>query len=151
MMMEVEKFFHTEVDTTQIPATLEGFRRIEKLHPSAVKCFMDGDDIVSVALTIPTTKELAKKFIAGDITERELLERSEPKERYEALYFHLAFTLRAYRGRKLTEKMFEEAVREIPCEKDAMYFAWSFSDGGNKVLDALENDLGIIIHRKPHN
>jgi hypothetical protein len=149
ILNEIEKFFEMGIDEKQAPATIENFRKIEKLHPSAIKYFMDGEDIVSIALTVPTSKDLAEKFLSDKITEREFFALSRPMEQYGAIYFHIAFTLRPYRGRGLTAKMFEESVREIPHTEDAIFLSWPSTDAGNKVLDKVASELHITIHRKP--
>lgn len=148
ILNEIEKFFQMGIDEKQAPSTLELFRKIEKQHSSAIKCFFDGNNIVSIALSLPTSKDLAEKFLSDKITERELFALSEPMEQYGAIYFHIAFTLRPYRGRGLTAKMFEESVREIPHSEDAIFLSWPSTDAGKKVLDKVENELNIIIRRK---
>jgi hypothetical protein len=149
ILKEIEKFFQMGVNEKQAPATVEVFHKIETLHPSAVKYFMDGDDIVSIAFAVPTSKDLAEKFLSDKITERELFALSGPMERYGALYFYIAFTLRPYRGRGLTAQMFAASVREIPHTDDVIFLSWPSTDAGNKVLDTVERELNIIIRRKP--
>jgi hypothetical protein len=150
-MAELEEdFFHTKDDPTQADTTLECSHQLLRLHPSAIKGIIKDGEPISWVITMPTSRELAERFLKDEITEHELLDVTEPRDVYDALYLLIAFTVPEHRGNRYTAGLFEQAIREIPHTSDTLFVSWPFSEGGKKVLERVEKDLGISISLKKH-
>ena len=91
---------------------------------------------------MPTTKELAEKFLDKEITERELLDLTKWQEKYSVIYLCAAITILEYRRKGLALKLFKQAIAKIPKIEDYMLFAWPIGEGVEGLNKKLENDLG---------
>lgn len=140
-----EQFFGTASDPSQMPATRESFHKLQKLHPKTVVYRLENGEPVSWVVVLPTSTELMEKFLKGEINERELLDLTEPQDRYAALYLCAAFTVPEHRRRGYAVEMFKEAIEAIPHTKDVKLFAWIFSEEGRKLTEKLNSILGAKI------
>jgi hypothetical protein len=78
--------FRTEEDSSQLRVT-EGVReRLLRIHPCTLSEESDADGPIAWVLVIPTTHDLAGQFVEGQISERELFEKSPEGVSYDALY-----------------------------------------------------------------
>lgn len=130
-----EQFFGTASDPDQIPITKESFYKLQKLHPKTVVCKMENGEPVSWVVILPTSNALAEKFLKGEITERELLNKTEPQERYEALYLCAAFTVPEFRRKGYIIELGKEAIEAIPHIENVRFFAWPVSKEGKLLAE----------------
>lgn len=148
-MMEIaERFFDTANDPDQISITQDSADKLLELHPKTIAYKAEGEDPISWIVVVPTSKELAWKFIDGEITEQELLDRTEPKSIYEAIYLCSAFTVPEQRNKGYAVELFKESLAAIPRTQDALLFAWPYSEEGRSLLVKLEKEFGIKIELK---
>lgn len=145
-----ERFFGTVNDPEQMPVSKESLYKLQKLHPKTFLYKTLNNEPVSWTVVLPTSKELAEKFIQGKINERELLDMTEPKKEYEALYLCSAFTVPEHRRKGYAIEMLKEAIDGIPHAAKAEFFVWPYSEEGGAVIKKLEEILGrkIKIRKK---
>ncbi|NCN53222.1 hypothetical protein GW950_02030 [Candidatus Wolfebacteria bacterium] len=145
-MLEIsERFFGTMNDSDQIPITKESFYKLQKLHLKTVISRLDNGEPISWIIILPTQIELMEKFLKGKINERELLNMTEPQQKYEALYLCAAFTMPEHRRKGYVLQMFREAIDAIPHAENVKLFAWAFSDEGRKIIEKLNSILRVNI------
>ena len=138
-----EEIFGTENDPSQIPVTKESGDKLERLTPNWIEYELDEKgDPISWVIILPTTKELAEKFLDKEITERELLDLTKWQEKYSVIYLCAAITILEYRRKGLALKLFKQAIAKIPKIEDYMLFAWPIGEGVEGLNKKLENDLG---------
>jgi hypothetical protein len=141
-----EQFFGTANDPDQIPITEESFHKLQKLHPKTMLYRLENSEPISWVIVLPTSEALANQFLKGEITERELLNLSEPMVRYEALYLCSAFTVSEHRKKGLAIQLLKEAIDSIPHIENVKLFAWSYSFEGSLLVKKLERGLGVKIY-----
>lgn len=137
-----ERFFGTANDPDQMPVNKESLRKLQELHPKSFIYKTDNDEPISWVVVLPTSDELMKKFLDNEINERELLNLTQPQDRYEALYLCSAFTVPEHRGKGYAAALFQEAITQIPHSKDVKLFAWPFSEEGKQLADKLSSIFG---------
>lgn len=137
-----ERFFGTAADPTQIPSTMEAHRKFRRLYPKTIAYWLEDGEPVSWAMVLPTQRALMDRFLAGEITEYQMLELTVPQEKYEALYLFLTFTVEEHRRKGYAESLFKEAIAAIPLVAKAPLFGWAFSEAGGKLLEKLQKTLG---------
>lgn len=148
MLVLAEAFFGTAQDSSQIPITRLSFEKLQALHSKTVVYRLIGSEPVSWVVVLPTSRELASKFLAGQISERDLLEMTVPVSTYEALYLCAAFTVPEYRRKGYAVRLFREALDSIPQVSNALLFAWPYSEEGRLLIGELEVILGRAILRR---
>lgn len=141
-MAIAEEFFGTANDPEQILINLESFLKLQRLHKKTFVCQIKNDQPISWVIVIPTQKKIAEDFLSGQINERQLLDFSQPQEKFEALYFCSAFTVPKHRGNNYSSELFQEAVREISLVDEAIFFAWPTSEEGKHLVEKLEDIFG---------
>lgn len=140
-MQIAERFFGTQKDPEQMPINLASYDKIQKLSPYSLICELKNDEPVSWVVTVPTSKVIMNKFISKEINEKQLLEISNPQDKYDAIYLSAAFTLPDHRRQHLATKLFLEAISKIPHTDDVDYFGWIYSKEGRKLGKTLEKKL----------
>jgi hypothetical protein len=144
-----EEIFGTEKDPTQIPITHESGEKLEKLSPNWINYRLDDKgEPVSWVVVVPTTREIAEKFLSNEITEKEILDLSSPQDHYSGLYLCAAVTVPEYRRMGLAIKLMQETIESIPTTEDCLIFAWSYSSEGGMLINKLEKVLGKKINTK---
>lgn len=142
-----ETFFKAESDPTQIPLTKDATEKILSLSQKAILCkFDDNKALMGWVTVIPTYKQLAEKFLSGEITERQLLEETLPNTHYDALYLCAAFILPEHRGKGHAFSMLTEVISTAPCPSDAFLFAWPYSEEGRQLVQRMEQTTGRKVH-----
>lgn len=143
MMTLAEDTFGTRDDPDQMPVTQESAEKLNLLTPDWLAYKVDPTGkLKAFAVVTPTTREIAERFLAGEITEREILELTTPQERYSALYLCSAITVPEYQRQGLATDLFKELIAGISLTDDALLFAWTFNEGGTALAKRLESDLG---------
>lgn len=143
-----EEFFHTATDPTQMPMTVGSLLRLRSLHRKTLLYRTENGRPISWTAVIPTSDDLAERFLSGEIDERALFERSVPMPAYEALYLCIVFTLPEYRRKGYVIDMLQEAIRDIPHVPGATLFAWAYTEEGGMVMRKLGRILGTEIRMR---
>ena len=136
-----DAFFDSIDDPEQLPATKESREKLRQLHVNSRWCRLRHGEPISWIVVLPTTKILMRQFLDGIITERQLLNLSEPQEVYDALYLAVAFTIPEHRGHGYSKDMFRRAIEGIPHTEDVALFCWPVSDEGSGLAESLAKEL----------
>jgi GNAT superfamily N-acetyltransferase len=101
-------------------------------------------------LSIPTTKDLMKRFIGKEISERELLDRTSPGAQYEAIYLCSALVLPKHRRRGLARSMLSRAIEEIRKDHPVEFlFCWPFSSEGKALAETVARTSALPLQERP--
>lgn len=71
---------------------------------------MENGEPISWVVTLPTTNDLASKFLEGRISERQLLTMTETQNEYDALYLCAAFTIPGFRRMGYATELFLKSI-----------------------------------------
>lgn len=143
MMNLTESFFDTKIDESQIPINLESRNKFFALSPYTFAVEVIDNNPIAWVLTMPTHKEIARDFIDGKITEKELFDRTKPGGKYDAVYLASSFTVPEHRRKGFAKRLRKIALGKFfeiyPIE---MVFAWPYSEEGKALDKALEKEIG---------
>ncbi len=144
-----EETFAVKSDPNQLNVNQEIIERLLKLHPATVSEFSDENGPVAWLLVIPTSLELMNRFLAKDISEKQLFEMTKPGTAYEALYLCSALVLEEYRRKGIIKRLALKAIEEIRREHalKAM-FVWAFSKEGDMAAEALARLTGLPLYKR---
>lgn len=141
--------FDSKNDPDQLDVTPEIIERLKKLHPSTVSEKIIGDGPVAWVLVFPTTTEMMKQFLSGEITENELFEQTEPGQMYDAVYLCSALVLDEYRRKGIARDLTINAIEEISkMHPIKALFVWPFSDEGNKAAEMVAKQVSLPLFKK---
>ncbi len=134
---EAEKFFGTLSDSEQIPITMESHDKLEAMDPNSMLYKRDVEGhVVAWTVFVPTTSDLMSKFLSGEITERQLFDRTSAGIGYDALYLCSIIVPSEYRGRGYAKEPGAEAVKRLSkSNKIKNLFAWPYSKEGQQLLE----------------
>jgi GNAT superfamily N-acetyltransferase len=142
-MKIAEEIYGTEVDPDQIPITDESMKRLDSLcHGWMETVFDEAGEPISWAVVMPTQRAVAEKFLNKEITEREVLELTEPAAMYDAVYIVSVITVPEHRGKGLGKMVLEKALANMPVTPDALYVAWPTTPEGLGMFKKYETFLG---------
>jgi ribosomal protein S18 acetylase RimI-like enzyme len=134
MIQLAEDVFDARSDANQLSVDEEVIERLERLHPSSLSEFNDGNGPVVWILVIPTTLDLMNKFITENITEQELLDLTPLDTPYEAIYLCSAMVLPEYRNKGIAKRLTLESIRDISKQHPIKtLFVWPFTKEGNSL------------------
>jgi len=149
MIQLVTSFFDTRNDPEQLDVDQAIIEQLRKIHPATMSEYVEGDGPVVWILMIPTTYEVMRQFIKGDISEKGLYEETKPGQIYEAIYLCSASVLEEYRKKGLAKKVSVEAINKI--RKDhpikALYY-WPFSEEGKALAESIAKATELPLYEK---
>lgn len=152
MIRLAEEFFATKNDPDQLDVTPEVMQQLEHLHSATLSEEVEGDGPVVWVLLIPTSIPIMNAFLAGEIGERELLDKSVSLEKYDAVYLCSALVLPEFRRQGRAERVALSALHSIrqdhPIEK---IFAWSFSEEGKRLAGRIGTQLHLPVFFRTMN
>ena len=149
MIQLADEVFAVKNDPSQLSVDEEVMERLQKIHPSTVSEFVDGDGPVAWILLIPTTQDLMNKFLECKITERELFELTPLDAKYEALYLCSALVLEEYRRKGIAKRLTLAAIDNI--RKDhplKSLFVWPFSDEGDLGAEKIAALASLPLYKR---
>lgn len=137
MIQLADEVFSAHNDPQQLDVDEQVMERLEKLHPATLSEHIEGDGPVVWILLIPTTKELMFRFIAEEISEKELLNLTPLNAQYDALYLCSALVLPEWRKKGLATQTGLNAIAQIRKDHPIQYlFTWNFSIEGANLANA---------------
>lgn len=149
MLRLVDEVFATRSDPSQLQVDEHVLEKLARIHPATLAEKETDDGPIAWILLIPTTRQVMNDFIAGKISEQELLDRTQPGETYEAIYLCSATILPEYRGKGLGKQLTMEAIgamrKEHPIE--ALY-VWPFTKEGDALAEQLAKSCGLPLFKK---
>jgi hypothetical protein len=88
-----EDVFDMRNDLEQLQVDENVIEQLKRIHASTVSEFSDENGPVAWLLVIPTTHNLMEKFIAKEISEKQLFELTSINSVYETIYLCSALPL----------------------------------------------------------
>jgi GNAT superfamily N-acetyltransferase len=145
-----EETFAVKSDPNQLDVNQEIIERLLKLHPATVSEFSDERGPVAWLLVIPTTLDLMNRFLAMEISEKQMFELTQAGTNYEALYLCSALVLEEYRRKGIIKRLAFKAIEEIRRDHPIQsLFVWAFSREGDKASDTVSSLIGLPLFKRP--
>lgn len=138
MIQLAEEVFDVKNDANQLSVDEKVIEHLNRMHPSTVSEFDDGNGPVVWILLIPTTLDLMNRFINKSITEQELLDLTPLDIPYEAIYLCSAMVLPEYRNKGIAKRLTHEAIENIKKQHPiTSIFVWPFTKEGNSLAEGI--------------
>lgn len=149
MIQLVGDFFDVKNDPDQLSVTEKVMKKLDKIHPSCMSEYNEGDGPIVWILLIPTTETVMKRFLKKEISETELLNETKPGEKYDAIYLCSASVLPEYRRKGLAKKVGMKAIRDIMKDHKikALYY-WGFSPEGQALAEKAAKELKLPLYKR---
>ena len=149
MIQLVTEVFDTKNDPDQLDVDQQVIEHLQLLHPATMSEYDDGNGPVAWILLIPTTLEIMNRFVAGEITEQQLLDLTPINKPYEAIYLCSATVLEEYRGKGIAKKLTMDAIEQIRKDNPIKsLFVWPFSKEGDILAEKLALSLGLPLAKR---
>ena len=147
MMTLIDEVFDTRKDPNQLQVSQHEMKKLEKIHPATLSEFADENGPVIWVLVIPTTTGIMNDFLAGKISEKDILDKTKPGEKYTSIYLCSVTTLPEYRGKGESKKLCMQAIKRIsenhPIES---LFVWPFTKEGEKLASSLAKACNLPLY-----
>ncbi len=144
MIALAEEFFDVKNDPDQISVDEETRATLLAIHPNTMTELRNEDGPIVWVLVIPTTTDVMEQFLAKRLNEQQLLQKTPPGDRYEAVYLCSALVLPEHRGKGLAKRSAVQAVQEIQRHHPIQaLFAWTFSLEGERLAVSIARELGL--------
>ncbi len=149
MMQLVTEFFDTRNDPDQISVTPEEQKKLFAIHPSTLSEMANENGPIVWILLIPTTQVIMERFIAGKISEKQLLELTKVGDTYDAIYLCSASVLPEFRHKGFAKKVALAAMQDIQRSHPvkSLYY-WPFSDEGKALARSLARALDLQLFER---
>jgi len=149
MIQLAEEFFNTRDDPEQISVTEETMARLRMIHPATLTEETNERGPIAWILVIPTTTAIMQRFVAGEISERELLEITPLTGPCQALYLCSALVLPEHRGKGVALSLVCRAIEAIRRDHPIEFlFYWGFSIEGGKLAEAAARKSGLPLQKR---
>lgn len=136
--MLAEEVFAVKSDPSQLNVDQYVIERLLRMHPLTLSEERDSNGPVAWLLLIPTTLDLMNRFIAGQINERELFDRTPLDVPYQAVYLCSGLVLEEYRRKGITKKLALEAIASIRKDHPIQaLFSWAFTGEGDRAAEKI--------------
>jgi len=147
MMTLIDEVFDTRKDPNQLQVNQKQMKKLEQIHSATLSEFADENGPVVWVLIIPTTTTIMKDFLAGKISEKDILDKTKPGEKYSCIYLCSVTTLPEYRGKGESKKLCMQAIKSI-CKDHPIesLFVWPFTKEGEKLAEALANKCNLPLY-----
>ncbi len=147
-----EDTFAIKSDPRQLNVDQKVIERLERIHPSTLAEYDEGEGPVAWLLVIPTTDELMQKFITDEITEKELFELTPTDSTYDALYLCSALVLEEYRRQGIVKDLALRAIHDIMKDHPIKsMFVWAFTSEGDSAAENIAMTVGLPLYKKEEN
>lgn len=142
-----DEVFAVKNDPSQLDVNDEVLEKLKQMHPATVADKDEGNGPVAWVLVIPTTMELMKRFVKGDISEKELFDLTPVKATYEALYLCAALVLEEYRRKGIAHQLTLKAVETIRKDHPLQcLFVWPFSKEGDVLAQIIARETALPLY-----
>lgn len=149
MIQLAEETFSVKNDPNQLDVNQDVIERLQKMHPSTVSEYDDGNGPAAWVLLIPTTLDLMNKFLEHKISEKELFESAPIDGSYEALYLCSAMVLEEYRRKGIAKKLALTAIENIrKTHLIKALFVWAFSKEGNLGSEEIARLTSLPLYKR---
>lgn len=149
MLQLIDEVFATRNDPDQIHVNQDQLKKLQAIHPATLSELSDENGPLVWVLMIPTTSAIMTDFLSGNISEKQVLDRTIPGQAYDCLYLCSATTLPEARGKGLTKKVCLEAIAKISEQHNIRtLFVWPFSAEGSALAGSLAKQLHLNLFIK---
>lgn len=150
MLALIDEVFATRSDPDQLQVDETVIEKLQAIHPATLGEYNEGNGPCVWVLVIPTTKEVMNDFLAGHITEQQLLDSTQPGQQFEALYLCSATVLPEYRRRELALNLCIDAVNAIQLQYPLQYlYTWPFTPEGRALAEHVAKKTGLTLFSLP--
>ncbi len=144
-----EEVFAVKNDPDQLDVDQEVISRLQKMHPSTVSEYDDGNGPVAWLLLITTTNDLMERFLGKEISEKELFDLTPIQTRYEALYLCSALVLEEYRRKGIVNQLALAAIENIRNDHPVKsLFVWPFSKEGDLAAEKIARLVSLPLYKR---
>jgi GNAT superfamily N-acetyltransferase len=152
MIQLAEEAFHMRNDPSQLSIDESTMEEILHLHPTAISEKRDDNGPIAWLIVLPTTSSVMERFLAGEISERQILTETDPDDQYDALYLCSVLLLPEYRGKGIARALCSEAIQAILRDHPIRtLFCWTFSDEGGKLAGTLAEEFHLPLRLRSHD
>jgi predicted GNAT family acetyltransferase len=149
MIQLANEFFQMKDDPSQISVDEAVVQHLKAIHPRTMSERRDEHGPHAWILLIPTTRAVMNDFLKGTINERELLEKTNPGLKYEAIYLCSALVLPEMRGKGYAKELTIEAIKAIRKDHPITdLYVWSFSEEGDALASLIARLCDLPLHKK---
>jgi hypothetical protein len=144
MLSLIDEVFDTRKDPNQLQVNQQVIKKLEKIHPATLSEFTDKNGPSVWVLVIPTTTGVMNDFLSGKISEKDILTKTKPREKYTCIYLCSVTTLPEYRGKGESKKLCLQAIKAI-CKDHPIetLFVWPFTKEGGKLAISLAKECKL--------
>ena len=144
-----EEVFSVKSDPSQLDVNQEIRERLQKIHPATLSEYNEGNGPVAWVLLIPTTIDLMNRFLAKEISEKDLFNLTPLNIKYEAIYLCSALVLEEYSRKVITQKLTLSAI-EIMRKDHPLNaaFVWAFSPEGDLAAETIARIAKLPLHKR---
>jgi len=144
MLSLIDEVFDTRKDPNQLQVNQQVMKKLEKIHPATLSEFADENGPAIWVLVIPTTTSVMNDFISNKISEKDILTKTKPGEKYTGIYLCSVTTLPEYRGKGESKKLCLQAINAI-CKDHPIetLFVWPFTKEGEKLASSLAKECKL--------
>ena len=131
MLQLIDTVFSTSKDLNQIKVNQKVMKKLELISPATLSELADENGPTIWILIIPTTKKVMDDFLNKTISEKEILSKTKPGQKYECIYLCSATTLPEYRGKGETKKLCLKGIKTISKDYPIQtLYVWPFTKAG---------------------
>ena len=113
MLQLIDTVFSARKDLNQIKVNQKVMKKLELISPATLSELADENGPTIWILIIPTTKKVMDDFLNKTISEKEILSKTKPGQKYECIYLCSATTLPEHRGKGETKKLCIKGIKTI--------------------------------------
>lgn len=144
-----DEVFAVKSDPSQLDVDQDVLIRLKKIHPATISEYNEGNGPCAWVLLIPTTLGLMNRFLANEISEKELYELTPLKAKYDAIYLCSALVLDEYRRKGITKQLALKAIEKMRKKHPLRAaFVWAFSPEGDKVAEMIAKLAGLPLYKR---
>ncbi|MCE3229896.1 MAG: GCN5-related N-acetyltransferase (GNAT)-like protein [Bacteroidetes bacterium] len=149
MLSLIDEVFATRNDPDQLQVTPAQLKKLEQIHPATLSEFANEDGPLIWVLIIPTTEKIMNGFLSGNLSEKQLLEKTKPGQAYDCIYLCSVTTLPEARGKGETKKLCIKAINAVSKDHNiTTLFVWPFTKEGETLAESLANVCGMTLLKK---
>ena len=144
MIQLIDTVFSTSKDLNQIKVNQKVMKKLELISPATLSELADENGPTIWILIIPTTKKVMDDFLNKTISEKEILSKTKPGQKYECIYLCSATTLPEYRGKGETKKLCLKGIKTISKDYPIQtLYVWPFTKAGEKLAENIANECNL--------
>jgi len=152
MIQLADEVFATKSDPNQLDINQVVIDRLRMLHPATISEYDEGNGPVAWIVLIPTTLDLMRSFVQGNISEKDLFAMTMPGKQYDAIYLCSAMVLKEYRRKGVAKRLTLAAIDSIREDHPVQaLFVWAFSKAGDIGSEKMAVLTALPLYKRERN